>query len=182
MLKPSFLSEDYLVSDEGYVLKKNRKQKLKAFPNRNGYNILHLMVNGKNIAIGEHTLVARAFCKGYSEELQVNHIDGNKRNNTASNLEWVTASENMIHASKVIKSLKTIRTKVYAYDSQNKKLCYSFKSVLEAAKFINCSSTTMSFVSRGYNSNKSKFCPECSYKGFYWRRYEEDVLTDLSRV
>lgn len=34
------------------------------------------------------------------EELEVNHKDGNKKNNSLSNLEWCTASENQIHAFK----------------------------------------------------------------------------------
>lgn len=45
-----------------------------------------------------HRLVAYHFCDGYSKNLIVNHKDGNKQNNNANNLEWVTRSENDLHA------------------------------------------------------------------------------------
>jgi len=45
-----------------------------------------------------HRIVAKAFCEGYKEELQVNHIDGDKLNNRSDNLEWCTAKQNSIHA------------------------------------------------------------------------------------
>lgn len=38
------------------------------------------------------------FVDGYKEGLVVNHKDGNKLNNNASNLEWVTSSYNNKHA------------------------------------------------------------------------------------
>lgn len=54
--------------------------------------------NGKKKRIGAHILVAMAFVPNPNDKPEVNHKDGNKLNNTWSNLEWVTRSENALHA------------------------------------------------------------------------------------
>lgn len=45
-----------------------------------------------------HRLLAEAFIPNINNGNEVNHIDGNKLNNTLTNLEWVTSSENRQHA------------------------------------------------------------------------------------
>lgn len=51
-----------------------------------------------------HRLVAQVFIPNESQLPQVNHIDGNTFNNNVSNLEWVTASENQLHKTRVLKT------------------------------------------------------------------------------
>jgi hypothetical protein len=63
---------------------------------KNGYE--RVGFHGGQETVFVHRLVARAFCDGYADGLEINHKDGDKLNNTASNLEWVTPSENIKHA------------------------------------------------------------------------------------
>ena len=61
-----------------------------------GYERIRLKGLPNNGECLVHRMVAKAFCNGYKNGLTVNHIDGNRLNNNASNLEWVTHKENMI--------------------------------------------------------------------------------------
>lgn len=62
------------------------------------YADLHYKNKRKNCSI--HRLVAKAFVSNLENKPEVNHIDGNKLNNSFTNLEWVTSSENNKHAYK----------------------------------------------------------------------------------
>lgn len=65
---------------------------------KNGYLRVELHENGAAKKHLVHRLVATHFVPNPDGRPQVNHIDGVKTNNDASNLEWVTQSQNQIHA------------------------------------------------------------------------------------
>jgi len=62
------------------------------------YPMVALTKNGKQTRYAVHRLVAQEFCDKPEGCDQVNHINGIKTDNNASNLEWVTGSENRKHA------------------------------------------------------------------------------------
>lgn len=74
----------------------------------NGYHYVNLWNKSKMKSIKIHRLVANAFIPNPEDKPQVNHKDGNKKNNHIDNLEWVTGSENVMHALKTgLKSMPT---------------------------------------------------------------------------
>ena len=85
-------STDYYVSDQGRVRHGGRI--ISGSLHSDGY--VFVTIHGTQRAV--HRLVATAFCKVTPGNNEVNHIDGNKQNNFASNLEWVTRSQNQQHA------------------------------------------------------------------------------------
>lgn len=79
-----------------------RKEKiLKLYKQKNGYMMINLKRNGKIKHALIHRIVADAWIPNTTNKPTVNHIDGDKANNTVSNLEWCTHSEQNIHASKL---------------------------------------------------------------------------------
>lgn len=87
----------YSISNDGQVRNDITAKILKQQISRSYYSVRLYNDNGpkwKRV----HRLVASAFCGPHSDEMEVNHIDGDKLNNNADNLEWVTKRENQIHA------------------------------------------------------------------------------------
>ncbi len=95
----------YQISNLGRVKSlgnnKYKKDKILKFRvGKFGYGYLHLSKHGKEKTAKIHRLVAEAFISNPDNKETVNHIDGNKLNNNANNLEWCTIRENSQHRNR----------------------------------------------------------------------------------
>ena len=99
MIKQIVNYEDtYSISEDGKVLNIKSNKYLKPILGNNGYYRVALCVNGIPKAHNIHRLMAEHFINNpYNKEF-VNHISGDKTDNSINNLEWVTRNENMQHA------------------------------------------------------------------------------------
>lgn len=127
------------------------KGKVLSQTTHNGYMIAHLSKNNVIKTVSVHRLVAEAFVKNPLNKSHVNHKDGNKSNNIASNLEWCTPRENLVHALETgLRKRKVTKDKYkYFYDEHEKGKTYK-----ELAKEFNISKTRAFEIVRDYRNGK----------------------------
>lgn len=156
----------YRVSNTGKVYSIRRKKELVPKTDRYGYYAVVLW-NGKNNYRTVHRLVADAFVEHADGCDVVNHLDCDKKNNNADNLEWTTVQKNTKHAYDNSKSyqdrmmavtsmgVEACKIKIDAY--YNGEYIGSFNGKAEAAKQLGISEKTI------YNRLNGKFNSRSGY-------------------
>ena len=97
----------YFINEEGAIFS---LRVLAAGKTVDGYNRVTLRKDNKDCQKLAHRLVAETYIPNPENKEQINHIDGNKNNNSVTNLEWVTQAEhNHITHSKtyLVQNVKT---------------------------------------------------------------------------
>jgi hypothetical protein len=90
--------EGYDVSEEGVVTNTRTGRVLKVDLSGAGYPRVTLSQDGNLKRIVVHRLVATHYIPNWLDAPMINHIDGDKLNNSVHNLEWVTCQQNTVHA------------------------------------------------------------------------------------
>ena len=88
------LNGDYAVTIDGDVISIKSNKSLRSHDNGHGYKTVCLCIDGKPKHYYVHRLVASAFVENPNDYPEVNHIDEDRGNNRAENLEWCTSKYN----------------------------------------------------------------------------------------
>lgn len=164
----------YQVSDLGRI---KRDGHIKAtYIDKGGYITVSLSKKSKQKTLKVHRLVALAFIPNPDGKITVNHIDGNKHNNSVKNLEWSTHSENHKHAyrlglkivtdaqrqsaSRTGKRTCELNRRKKAVIGKNETESYSFPSAHDGARFVKGHACAIIRCCKG----KQK-----THKGLEWR-------------
>lgn len=118
---------------------------LKQSKSTSGYLKVNLWSDGVRQTGYIHQIVAEEFVDNSNCRSMINHIDGNKENNYPDNLEWVNASENLLHAyendlrprgNRTKKQSRILKSDLLSSDSELEEICEKHNITMQYAKRI----------------------------------------------
>ena len=170
---------DYIICKNGEVISLARKiirkngriqtfksKILKTRTGKRGYPYIFLSHKKKSKARYIHRLVAEAFIPNPYHELEINHIDGNKKNHSIKNLEWCNRKENCQHAHDVLK-IKTNPAKGVKHYKAKPVNQYNLNG-----DFVKRWNFAKEAEKEGYSHSKISLCcngKRNKHKNFIWR-------------
>ena len=151
----------YQVSDQGRVKSLERtfidkigreryvkERILKPSFNGRGYLFVNLYAGGKPKMHKVHRLVCQSFHDNPENKLDVNHINENKTDNRACNLEWSTRKENCNHGTRNVR-MAIAKSRPIAQYTLNGKLLKVWPSAKEVGRQTGFSRGSISKVANG---------------------------------
>lgn len=152
----------------GSVIELTIKERiLKPAPASNGYLVVGLCAGGKQKTLKVHRLVCEAFHENPDNKSDVNHINENKTDNRACNLEWCTRRENINHGTHNERMAKTKSKPVGQY-TRDGELVKIWPSAIEVQRKTGFG---QGYISKVANGNR-----KTAY-GFIWK-YKNETMEE----
>lgn len=145
-------NSDYGITKSGnvYSHKTGKWKLLKPQTDTDGYLQVRLFNNGNSRLTFVHRIVAETFLSNPDGLPEVNHVDGNKRNNDVRNLKWCTRQENMLHAHDT--GLAKTRTPIVATNIRTGERL-TFKGQRDAARILGVNQGNMNHALKRKNGS-----------------------------
>lgn len=134
------------------------------------YTQVGLCHNGTVAHVKIHKLVAEAFCDRGDGQTEINHKDGDRKNNRADNLEWCTRQDNVKHA---------LAHDLVIFGERSKQAKLTEKDASEIARLIAYTDTTYASIAKTYGVSESTIRTLARKQS--WRRATCDVPASAMR-
>lgn len=137
---------NYQIFEDGRVFSLHTKKFMTKSPNIKGYLRVACSINGTCKSIPIHRLVAEAWlpCEN-PEKMEVNHKNMIKTDNHVNNLEWVTPSENSIHAiQNNPERKKKSQIPIYCLDPNTDEIVQRYDGIMDASRDTEINSGSIS--------------------------------------
>lgn len=157
----------YEVSSHGRIRSLRTGKFIAQSIGNSGYPGVNLWKGNSGYARTVHRLMAQVFLPNFDDALQVNHIDGDKKNNVITNLEMVTPSENSLHRYHVL-GFQNLAPMI---GIENPNACAVERLALDGTPLKHYSSQSDA-VREGFRASCISECcngTQKSHKGYRWR-------------
>ena len=146
---------------------------LKQWISDHGYMYVTFSVNGKNVNLRVHRMVAITFIPNPHNYSEVNHIDCDRTNNRLDNLEWCTRQENVAYRDKLGHTAKhnAPKKQVIAINPDTFEIFW-FESQSEAAHQLDIDVRRVNKVIKGKQQQA----------GDYWFCYADETAVEKTRA
>lgn len=160
------------------VWSKRNEKYLKIVKHKDGYLQVQLYKNGKGRTFRIHQIVWLCLKGEIPTELEINHIDENKTNNSIENLELVTHQQNLNHGTRTSRAAKALTNR----QDLSKAIIAIKKDLSEILQYP---STIEAERDKDKGFNQGHICQCClnkrkSHKDFYWF-YQKDFGEYMNR-
>lgn len=165
-----FANGSYAFSNLGRVKNLRWNCITKGVPNSRGY--LRICNTRTKTRIFIHREVARLFLGECSDDMIVNHIDGNPLNNNVNNLEYISQLDNTMH------SIVKLNKKTKFDQEEELTICSKYskgKRIYELAKEYNCNRDLIDCILKRHGTKKKikQDNKQLSHSKYYYEKFND---------